>query len=128
MSDEGFQGRYPGGPNRHPDEDVGRRRRTTPLPSVGELEDRAERHLTKRKRKTRTRRIVLGFVLVVVVAVGAGFWLGFQTARTQAELAEEADRSQPIPLSESERRMLEMMRQQNPPQQQSPPPSQPRTP
>ncbi len=130
MSQDGFSGRYPGGPRRHPDDDEGRQRRTSPLPSVGEIEEGAQAGSVRRRELARRRRILVGLATAFLLAISVGIWLGWQTARTAAELADEEAGSTPAPLSENDRLMRELIRQQNQPQPQpqTPPRPDPRSP
>ena len=85
-----LRGRYPGGPSRrNVDEESSAPRRKVKLDSVEEIEARAARGSVARKEQRRRKRLAIGVFVSVAVAGGVGIWLGFQSHRSDEEIAQE---------------------------------------
>lgn len=85
-----MRGRYPGGPSRRqPGEEDGPSGPRPKLATVEEIEARAATGSRVHRHRMRRRRILLGFFLSLILAGAFGIWLGFQSHRTDEELARE---------------------------------------
>jgi type VI protein secretion system component VasK len=71
------------------DEESSAPRRKVKLDSVEEIEARAAKGSQARKEQRRRKRLAIGVVVSVAVAGSVGVWLGFQSHRTDEEIAQE---------------------------------------
>lgn len=85
-----LRGRYPGGPSRNPsDDDALQPRPRRELPTVEEIEARAAAGSQLFRFRRRRRRVAFGLALSVLLSAVVGIWLGWQSHRTDQELARE---------------------------------------
>lgn len=95
-----ISGRYPGGPSRkYPPEKEGRPREKVHLPSVSEIESRVSAGKLRRNAEARRKRVAKGVVVFMAVAGVIGLWLGFESHRTEEEIAQrEREEATPAPV------------------------------
>ena len=85
-----LRGRYPGGPSRKGvDDGTAAPRRKVKLDSVEEIEARASAGSQARRQKQRRKRVAMGVIFSISLAGAVGVWIGFQSHRSEEEIAQE---------------------------------------